>query len=99
MWSERVHGSCLRYPSDLPSCGRPVVALRVRRFICPQGACPRRTFVEQADGLTRWNGQVTERQRASVAGPGRWPHAFLSVVERLSSGRARPEASPGVHSE
>ncbi|MCX5300428.1 ISL3 family transposase [Streptomyces sp. NBC_00193] len=71
VWSERVHGSYLRYPSDLPSCGRPmVVALRVRRFICAQGACPRRTFVEQADGLTRWNGQVTERQRASVAGLG-----------------------------
>ncbi|MGW2207318.1 transposase family protein [Streptomyces sp. NPDC001774] len=68
-FSERVHGSCLRYPSDLPSCGGPVVvSLRVRRFACGQGACPRRTFVEQADGLTRRNGQVTERQRASVAG-------------------------------
>ncbi|WP_245727788.1 ISL3 family transposase [Streptomyces vietnamensis] len=67
-WSERVHGSYLRYPSDLPSCGRPVVvSLRVRRFICGQASCPRRTFVEQAQGLTRRNGQVTERQRASVA--------------------------------
>ncbi|MFE5301893.1 ISL3 family transposase [Streptomyces sp. NPDC056632] len=67
-WSQRVHGSYLRYPSDLPSCGRPVVvSLRVRRFTCAQTSCPRRTFVEQADGLTRRNGQVTERQRASVA--------------------------------
>ncbi|MFB6579447.1 ISL3 family transposase [Streptomyces sp. NPDC056402] len=71
VWSERVHGSYLRYPSDLPSCGRPVVvSLRVRRFTCGQVACPRRTFVEQADGLTRRNGQVTERQRASAAGLG-----------------------------
>ncbi|MEU3558554.1 ISL3 family transposase [Kitasatospora sp. NPDC006786] len=71
VWSERVHGSYLRYPSDLPSCGRPVVlALRVRRFVCRQASCPRRTFVEQAQGLTRRNGQVTERQRASAAGLG-----------------------------
>ncbi|MFE4517546.1 transposase family protein [Kitasatospora sp. NPDC056783] len=70
-WSERVHGSYLRYPSDLPSCGRPVtVALRVRRFACPAPACRRRTFAEQIDGLTRRHGQVTERQRSSVAGLG-----------------------------
>ncbi|MFE5826806.1 transposase family protein, partial [Streptomyces erythrochromogenes] len=70
-FSERVHGSYLRFPSDLPSCGRPVVvSLRVRRFACGRGVCPRRTFVEQADGRTRRNGQVTERQRVSVAGPG-----------------------------
>ncbi|MDH6127448.1 transposase [Kitasatospora sp. GP82] len=67
-WSKRVHGSYLRYPSDLPSCGRPVVlALRVRRFTCPDASCPRRTFAEQVVGLTRRHGQVTERQRKSVA--------------------------------
>ncbi|MFD0403204.1 transposase family protein [Kitasatospora sp. NPDC127121] len=39
-WSERVHGSYLRYPSDLPSCGRPVtVALRVHRFACQVLVC------------------------------------------------------------
>ncbi|MEE1782394.1 ISL3 family transposase [Streptomyces sp. SP17BM10] len=70
-WSERAHGSYLRYPSDLPSCGQPVtVALRVRRFACPDPVCRRRTFVEQVDGLTRRHGQVTERQRSSVAGLG-----------------------------
>ncbi|MFC5645238.1 transposase family protein [Kitasatospora cinereorecta] len=47
-WSERVHSSYLRFPADLPSVGRRVVlALRVRRFTCPDGSCPRRTFVEQ----------------------------------------------------
>ncbi|WP_042424390.1 ISL3 family transposase [Streptacidiphilus anmyonensis] len=69
--SERVHGSYLRYPSDLPSCGRPVtVALRVRRFACRAPVCRRRTFVEQVEGLTRRHGQVTERQRVSVSGLG-----------------------------
>ncbi|MFB7476078.1 transposase family protein [Kitasatospora sp. NPDC056184] len=73
-WSERVHGSYLRSPSGLPSYGRPVtVALRVRRFACPAPAWRRRTFVEQVDGLTRRHGQVTERQRSSVAGLGLAP--------------------------
>ncbi|MGW2378045.1 transposase family protein [Kitasatospora sp. NPDC001683] len=52
-WSERVHGSYLRYPSDLPSCGRPVtVALRVRRFVCQALVCQRRTFVDRAGART-----------------------------------------------
>ncbi len=44
-WSERVHGSYLRYPSDLPSCGRPVTAaLRVHRFACQALVCQGRRF-------------------------------------------------------
>ncbi|MFE0464248.1 ISL3 family transposase [Kitasatospora sp. NPDC058965] len=70
-WSEQVHGSYRRFPSDLPSCGRPVtLALLVRRFVCLEGSCPRRTFAEQVPGLTRRHGQVTERQRTAVAGLG-----------------------------
>ncbi|MEU6680315.1 transposase family protein [Streptomyces sp. NPDC046925] len=42
--SGRVHGSYLRIPRDLPAAGKPVVvALRVRRFVCAEGSCPRRT--------------------------------------------------------
>ncbi|WP_052070480.1 ISL3 family transposase [Streptacidiphilus albus] len=67
-WSERVHGSYLRVPADLPTAGRQIVlALRVRRFACPDGTCPRRTFVEQINGLTRRHGQSTERLRSAVA--------------------------------
>ncbi|AUY54580.1 transposase [Streptomyces sp. CB01881] len=70
-WSSRVHGSYLRFPADLPSSGRRVVlALRVRRFACPDRSCPRRTFVEQIEGLTRRHGQSTERLRSSVAAVG-----------------------------
>ncbi|MFD5438359.1 transposase family protein [Kitasatospora sp. NPDC127067] len=44
-WSERVHRSYLRYPSDLPSCGQPVtVALRVHRFACQALVCQGRRF-------------------------------------------------------
>ncbi|MER6682705.1 transposase family protein [Streptomyces olivaceoviridis] len=47
-WSDRVHGSYLRFPADVPSGGSSVVLrLRVRRFTCPKASCVRRTFVEQ----------------------------------------------------
>ncbi|WP_093598962.1 MULTISPECIES: ISL3 family transposase [unclassified Streptomyces] len=66
-WSERVHGSYLRFPADLPSAGRRVVlALRVRRFACAGPSCPRRTFAEQVSGLTRRHGRATERLRAAM---------------------------------
>ncbi|MET9016392.1 hypothetical protein ABZX74_36740 [Streptomyces olivaceoviridis] len=46
--SNRVHGSYLRFPADVPSGGSSVVLrLRVRRFTCPKASCVRRTFVEQ----------------------------------------------------
>ncbi|MFF0219067.1 transposase [Streptomyces vinaceus] len=45
---------------------------------------PRRTFVWQAGGLTRRNGQVTERQRAPVAGLG------LALAGRAAARMAAP---------
>ncbi|MEV8425668.1 transposase family protein [Streptomyces niveus] len=52
--SNRVHGSYLRFPADVPSGGRSIVLqLRVRRFACGNSGCTRRTFVEQIPGLTR----------------------------------------------
>ncbi|MFG2174423.1 transposase family protein [Streptomyces niveus] len=62
VWSNRVHGSYLRFPADVPSAGRRVVLrLRVRRFACRDTVCPRRTFVEQIAGLTRRHVQRTEK--------------------------------------
>ncbi|MFD3876194.1 ISL3 family transposase [Streptomyces sp. NPDC058623] len=66
-WTERVHSSYLRFPSDLPSGGRRVVlSLLVRRFACADTSCPRRTFAEQVPGLTRRHGQTTERLRSAM---------------------------------
>ncbi|MFV5995298.1 transposase family protein [Streptomyces sp. NPDC056231] len=60
VWSNRGHGSYLRFPADVPSGGRSVVLqLRVRRFICGNSGCARRSFVEQISGLTRRHGQRT----------------------------------------
>ncbi|MET7370878.1 ISL3 family transposase [Streptomyces sp. NPDC005566] len=70
-WSSQVHGSYLRFPADVPSAGRRVVLqLRVRRFACRNAGCRRRTFVEQVSGLTRRNGQRTERLRSTLAAIG-----------------------------
>ncbi|MCX5356165.1 transposase family protein [Streptomyces mirabilis] len=53
-WSGRIHGSYLRIPRDLPAAGKfVVVSLRVRRFVCAEDSCPRKTFAEQVAGLTR----------------------------------------------
>ncbi|WP_234356634.1 transposase family protein [Streptomyces sp. NRRL F-2295] len=79
-WSNRVHGSYLRFPADVPSGGRRVVLqLKVRRFNCGNSDCARRTFVEQIPGLTRRHSQRTERLRSTLASvglalAGRGPH-------------------------
>ncbi|MFF0018424.1 transposase family protein [Streptomyces sp. NPDC005374] len=71
VWSDRVHGSYLRFPADVPSGGRSVVLqLRVRRFVGENSGCARRTFVEQIPGLTRRHGQRTERLRSTLAAVG-----------------------------
>ncbi len=47
-----------------------MVSLRVRRFVCTMGSCPRRTFVEQVPGLTRRFSRRTERLRAVLVAVG-----------------------------
>ncbi|MEV8318369.1 ISL3 family transposase [Streptomyces sp. NPDC059900] len=70
-WSERIHGSYLRCPRDLPAAGKlVVVALRVRRFVCSEDSCPRKTFAEQVPGLTRRFGRRTERLRSALVSVG-----------------------------
>nr|WP_251053184.1 MULTISPECIES: transposase family protein [unclassified Streptomyces] len=70
-WSNRFHGSYLRFPADVPSGGRRVVLqLRVRRFTCEYPGCARCTFVEQIRGLSRRHSQRTERLRSTLASVG-----------------------------
>ncbi|MGW9188421.1 transposase family protein [Streptomyces rubiginosohelvolus] len=71
VWSNRLHGSYLRFPADVPSGGRSVVLqLKVRRFACGNPGCARRSFVEQIPGLTRRHDQRTERLRSILAAVG-----------------------------
>ena len=70
-WSGRIHGSYLRFPRDLPAAGKfVVVSLRVRRFVCAENCCPRKTFAEQVPGLTRRFGRQTERLRSTLVSVG-----------------------------
>ncbi|MFE2070638.1 ISL3 family transposase [Streptomyces sp. NPDC059467] len=69
--SGRIHGSYLRFPRDLPIAGKfVVVSLRVRRFVCEEESCERKTFVEQVHGLTRRFGRRTERLRSTLVSVG-----------------------------
>ncbi|MEU6210872.1 transposase family protein [Streptomyces sp. NPDC047023] len=87
-WSNRVHGSYLRFPADVPSGGRRVVLqLKVRRFTCGNSDCARRTFVEQIPGLTRRHSQRTERLRSTLASVG------LALAGRAGPGPASPAFS------
>ncbi|MEU9539377.1 transposase family protein [Streptomyces mirabilis] len=64
--SGRIHGSYPKFPRDLPAAGKlVVVSLRVRRFVCAENSCPRKTFAEQVPGLTRRFGRRTERLRST----------------------------------
>ncbi|MEU4732092.1 ISL3 family transposase [Streptomyces sp. NPDC023588] len=83
-WSDRVHGSYLRFPTDVPSGGRNVVLrMRVRWFTCLNAACGRRTFVEQISGLTRRHGQRTEHLRSTLSDIG------LALAGRAGARMAR----------
>ena len=51
--ASRVHSRYQRHLADTAIAGRAVVIdLSVRRLFCEKQTCPRRTFVEQVDGLT-----------------------------------------------
>ncbi|MGV9503847.1 ISL3 family transposase [Streptomyces sp. NPDC003642] len=93
VWSNRLHGSYLRFPADVPSGGRRVVLqLRVRRFTCENSDCARRTFVEQILGLTRRHGQRTERLRSTLAAVG------LALAGRAGARIARVLGVPASRS-
>ena len=61
--STRVHGSYMRKPADLPCLTYAVrLHLRVRRFLCPNPQCERKTFAEPFAGLVVAYARRTLRQ-------------------------------------
>ncbi|MFE4754242.1 hypothetical protein ACFRIB_28850 [Streptomyces mirabilis] len=42
----------------------------MRRFVCAENSCPRKTFAEQVPGLTRRFGRRTERLRSTLVSAG-----------------------------
>ncbi|MFJ3205649.1 transposase family protein [Streptomyces sp. NPDC086989] len=93
-WSGRIHGSYLRFPRDLPTAGKlVVVSLRVRRFLCAEESCPRKTFVEQVPGLTRRFGR---RTGAAAIDAGRCRARSRGTRRRSDVGRLRRFESVGT---
>ncbi|MDQ1022564.1 transposase [Streptomyces umbrinus] len=91
-FSERVHDSYQRRLKDLPLGGQGVVILlRVRRFICCDTNCPRRTFAEPFAQLTAPYARFTTRlnrmlERVGLALAGR-AGARLAAQLGLGAGR------------
>jgi|SRR5450755_1437732 transposase len=61
--STQVHGSYVRKPADLPCLEYAVrLHLRVRRFLCQNSQCERKTFAESFPGLVLAHARRTIRQ-------------------------------------
>ncbi|MFI1855085.1 ISL3 family transposase [Streptomyces sp. NPDC020480] len=72
MHSQRVHDRYRRRLADVAIGGRATtINLSVRRFRCEQPSCPRRTFVEQVDGLTFRHGRRSQLQQSMLISIGR----------------------------
>jgi transposase len=102
--SRRVHSRYQRHLADIALGGRPVVIdLTVRRLFCDEPACPRRTFVEQVEGLTVRYGRSTALLRRLLQAVGlalagcagarllQVLHIVVSRVTLLSLVKALPE--------
>lgn len=64
--SRSPHGGYSRRPADLPSVGREVrLVLWVRRFLCRNAGCGRRTFAEPLPGLIAPYARRTRRLAAA----------------------------------
>lgn len=107
--SERVHSRYQRRLSDAAIGGaETLICLRVRRFFCDHGTCPRRTFAEQVPGLTVAHARRTpllrgmlERIALALGGrPGeRLARRLAVAVSRMTLLRlirALPVPEPGV---
>ena len=65
--SGRVHSRYSRTLHDLPLCDQTLkLMVRVRKFFCNNGTCPRRIFAEQFSGLAQHRARRTNRLNNSV---------------------------------
>jgi len=84
--SGAVHSRYQRQLTDMPAGGQPVrIMLRVRRFLCRNGDCVRRTFVEQVEGLA-----TRRRRRSSLLSQ------VLTSIGLALAGRAGARLASGM---
>jgi transposase len=108
-----AHGRVLVRLVDAPWAGRPVTVLwRKRRWVCPEPACERRSFLEQDEQVARPRSLLTvracrwaigqlRREHASVAGLARqlgttWRTVWRSVKPILEAAAADEARFDGV---
>ena len=106
------HGRAEVVVVDAPSFGRPVrVRWRKRRWVCPEPACSRRSFVEQDEGVARprslltvracrWAIAQLRREYASVSGLARqlgttWNTVWTSIAPLLEKAADDPSRFEG----
>ena len=71
MQAWRVHSRYIRQVADLPCVGRCVnLLLTVRKFFCPNVACPRTIFAEQFPDLVPASARLTTRLREALVALG-----------------------------
>jgi transposase len=81
-----VHSRYERQLADMPAGGQPVqIMLRVRRFLCRDRDCVRRTFVEQVEGLAS-----RRRRRSSLLSQ------VLTSIGLALAGRAGARLASGM---
>ncbi|WP_461004823.1 ISL3 family transposase, partial [Terrabacter terrigena] len=98
---------------DAPSAGRPVtVVWRKRRWVCPEPACPRVSFIEQDERVARpralltvracrWAIEQIRREHASIHGLARqlgttWDTVWASIRPLLEDAAADESRFDGV---
>ncbi|WP_406334702.1 transposase family protein [Streptomyces sp. NBC_00203] len=85
--SQRIHDRYRRRLADVAIGGRPTtIHLTVRRFRCELPSCPRRTFVEQVDGLTFRHERRSQLQQD-----------MLTAIGRFLAGRAGARLAAMLH--
>jgi len=88
-WFKRIHSRYWRTIADQPWAGRPVaIRLRVRRFFCLNGRCPRRIFAERLPDLVAPHGRRSQPLRAALRRVG------LAVGARAGARLAVPLGMP-----
>ena len=67
----RIHSRYTRQVADLPCVGQHVtLLLTVRKFFCPNPACPRKIFAEQFPDLVASYARITNRLREALVALG-----------------------------
>jgi transposase len=67
----RIHSRYTRQVADLPCAGRHItLLLTVRKFFCPNAACPRKIFAEQFPDLVPSYARLTIRLREALVALG-----------------------------